>query len=160
MAVGSKNNKGQRLSDSKNLVFQFFNEVGIINQLSSALLNKRLPDGLHISHFSVLNHMVRLGDGKTPLELASAFQVSKGTMTHTLSTLEKRKLVILTRHPTDGRSKVVHITDEGRAFQKQAIESIQPMVETIAGKIDWDAVASFMPELQNIREVLDNNRDL
>ena len=46
-------------------IFEFFNEIGIISQLSSALFSRTLPDGLHVSHFSILNHMVRLGDGRT-----------------------------------------------------------------------------------------------
>ena len=87
MAAGSKNCEGVNVNEHVKLVFQFFNEVGIIQQLSATLFNKRLPEGLHVSHFSVLNHMVRLGDGKTPLALANAFQVTKATMTHTLSTL-------------------------------------------------------------------------
>lgn len=35
-------------------VFAFFNEVGIIQQLSRALFEARLPDGLTVPHFSVL----------------------------------------------------------------------------------------------------------
>jgi len=52
------------------LVFAVLNEVGIIHQLSSSALLKVLPDGLQIAHFSVLNHMARLGDGWTPVRLA------------------------------------------------------------------------------------------
>ncbi|MFD0914922.1 MarR family winged helix-turn-helix transcriptional regulator [Pseudahrensia aquimaris] len=141
-------------------VFQFFNEVGIIQQLSAALFNKRLPDGLHVSHFSVLNHLVRLGDGKTPLALASAFQVSKGTMTNTLSKLSQRGLVRLAPHETDGRSKVVFITDEGRAFQQEAIGLLAPSIVALGEKIDWERVVDLLPELQRIRMVLDENRDI
>jgi hypothetical protein len=31
-------------------------------------------------HFSVLNHLMRVEDGRTPLELARAFQVPKTTL--------------------------------------------------------------------------------
>lgn len=149
-----------KVEDPGKLVFQFFNEVGIIHQLSTALFNKRLPEGMHVSHFSVLNHMVRLGDGKTPLALASAFQVSKATMTHTLSALTKRGLINIVPHKTDGRSKVVFLTDEGRQFQQQAIESLFPAIQAVSHQIDWHKVATLLPELQKIREVLDNNRDV
>ena len=63
-------------SDKHKLAFQFFNEIGIIQQLASTAFNRRLPEGLHVSHFAVLNHLTRLGDGKTPRALASAFQVT------------------------------------------------------------------------------------
>ena len=141
-------------------IFRLFNEIGIINQLSSALFQKRLPDGLHVSHFSVLNHLVRLGDGKTPLSIAEAFQVSKGTMTHTLSTLSKRGLVRLAPHETDGRSKLVYITDEGRAFQQQAVASLAPAVMKFQDLIDIDELVTILPKLEELRETLDNNRDI
>lgn len=141
-------------------VFQFFNEVGIIQQLATALFNKRLPDGLHSSHFGVLNHMVRLGDGQTPLALASAFQVTKGTMTHTLATLSRRGLIRLAPHETDGRSKIVFITDKGRQLHAEAIASLAPAIAALSDKIDWPTVVKLIPELQNIRQVLDENRDI
>ncbi|MDX1269989.1 MAG: hypothetical protein R3311_21665, partial [Oceanisphaera sp.] len=51
--------------DDGRLMFDLLNEVGIIAQLSRALLESRLGDGLTIHHFSALNHLVRLGDGRT-----------------------------------------------------------------------------------------------
>ncbi|NNG04985.1 MAG: MarR family transcriptional regulator [Inquilinus sp.] len=145
--------------EKQKLAFRFFNEVGIIHQLGTALFNKRLPDGLHVSHFSVLNHLVRLGDGKTPLALAGAFQVTKGTMTHTLSALSQRNLVRLEPHASDGRSKLAFLTEAGRAFHRQAIESLEPMVLMIEKNMDLDRLAGVLPVLQEIREVLDANRE-
>ncbi|MEL6289794.1 MAG: MarR family winged helix-turn-helix transcriptional regulator [Pseudomonadota bacterium] len=141
-------------------VFQFFNEVGIIQQLASTMFNKCLPDGLHVSHFAVLNHLVRLGDEKTPLALAEAFQVTKGTMTHTLATLSKRGFITLRPHATDGRSKIVLLTDEGRAFQVRAMESLSPAMAALDGKLDYDKMIDMLPELSKVRAILDANRDL
>ena len=148
------------MDDLEKRVFQFFNEVGIIQQLSSSMLNRRLPDGLHVSHFGVLNHMVRLGDGATPLALASAFQVTKGTMTHTLNTLSKRGLVRLAPHETDGRSKVVFLTDSGRELHSRSIASLAPAIAALSEKIDLQKVVRLIPDLQEIRETLDKNRDI
>lgn len=147
------------MSENRKLLFQFFNEVGIIQQLSSTLFNKRLPDGLHVSHFSVLNHFVRLGDGRTPLALARAFQVTKGTMTHTLSELEKRGFIRLEPNQQDGRSKLVFITDAGRTYHRQAIANLEPLIERFQGKLDFDTMTEILPHLSKIRQVLDENRD-
>jgi hypothetical protein len=38
--------------------FRLFNEIGIIGQLSRALLEARLPPGFVAAQFSVLNHLV------------------------------------------------------------------------------------------------------
>ena len=138
--------------------FALFNEIGIIAQLSRALFEARLPDGLLLPHFSVINHMVRLGDGKTPLDLARAFQVPKTTMTHTLSNLEKHGFVHIAPNPEDGRSKCVFLTEAGRRFRADAIGALGPDLHLMSAEIPEDAVASLLPSLEEIRKYLDANR--
>jgi len=149
-----------RKPDEGEIIFRFFSEVGIIGQLSSTLFNRRLPDGLHVSHFSVLSHLSRRDFGETPLQLADAFQVSKGTMSHTLGVLVKRGFVRLQPHETDGRSKIVSLTDEGRDFQQQAIASLSPGMAKLAKLVDVDVLRDMLPELETIRVILDENRDI
>jgi DNA-binding MarR family transcriptional regulator len=103
------------------VLFSFFNEVAIIGQLAGSLFERRLPAGFLVSHFAVLNHLARLGDGKTPLALARAFQVPKTTMTHTLAGLEKAGLIRFAPNPRDGRSKCAMLTEAGRVFRNEAI---------------------------------------
>ena len=74
--------------------FQLYNEIGIIDQLASTQFERALPHGLTQAQFSLLNHCVRLGDGETPAQLASAFQVTKGTMTSTLQKLTAKGFVM------------------------------------------------------------------
>lgn len=138
--------------------FAFFNEIGIIGQLSRALFEARLPDGLLTAHFSVVNHMVRLGDGRTPLELATAFQVPKTTMTHMIAVLERHGFIDIRPNPADGRSKCVFLTDTGRAFREDAMRLLAPDIDRMAQVIDGDTVAALLPELERIRRYLDENR--
>ena len=145
--------------EKRKLTFQFFNEIGIIQQLSTTAFNRKMPDGLHVSHFAILNHLMRLGDGKTPQSISDAFQVTKGTMTHTLGALSKRNLIAIQPNPSDGRSKLVFLTDEGRSFHKDAIESLNPLIDLLSRNVDLDTITRMLPDLQAIRETLDNNRD-
>lgn len=140
-------------------MFAFFNEVGIINQLATAMFEARLPAGFVVAQFSVLNHLVRLADGRTPLDLARAFQVPKTTMTHTLATLEKHALIRQTPNPADGRSKCVWITDAGRAFREAAIASLMPDVAGISAQFPTDQIVAVMPTLMALRKVMDARRD-
>ena len=57
--------------------FQLFNEIGIISQLSRNILEARLPPGFVQTQFSVLTHLVRVGDGHTPVAIARAFQLPR-----------------------------------------------------------------------------------
>ena len=140
-------------------VMRFFNEIGIIEQLSRALFEARLPDGLLVSHFGVLNHLTRVRDGQTPLRLARAFQVPKTTMTHTLGGLEKRGYVRLAPNPEDGRSKCVWITPEGAAFRQSAIESLSPLMMRMLDEFPPDEMAELLPKLAKLRAYLDETRD-
>lgn len=141
------------------LYFSFFNEVGIIEQLSRALFEARLPDGFLASHFSVLNHLIRVRDGQTPLVLARAFQVPKTTMTHTLSILEKHSLIEMRPNPKDGRSKCVWLTDAGRDFRNNAIAAMGPSLEGFAKKHPPAYIENLVPKLTEIRQFLDAERD-
>lgn len=52
---------------------------------------------------------------KTPGELAELEQISAPSLTRTANALADAGLIARTDHPTDGRCKVLSITDEGRA---------------------------------------------
>ena len=127
--------------------------------MSRALLEARLPDGLLLSHFSVLNHLIRVGDGATPLKLSRAFQVPKTTMTHTLAGLEERDLITMAPNPKDARSKCVWITDAGRAFREEAIASLAPDIDRLAARLPEHEIEALLPGLALARRVLDEDRD-
>ena len=141
------------------LCFSLFVEIAKINQLSRTLMDGQLPSGFLTSHFAVLNHLMNVHDGRTPLELARAFQVPKTTMTHTLSGLEKNSLVDFRPNPKDGRSKCVWITDAGRGFRDQAIVNLEPKLTQFLAHLSTDHVSALVADLANIRELLDTDRD-
>lgn len=143
---------------TQGLYFALFNEIGIISQLSRALMEARLPDGLQVTHFGVINHLIRVKDGQTPLDIARAFQVAKTTMTHTLSGLEKHGLIELRPNPEDGRSKCVWLTGKGRRFRDQAIADLEPDLAGLAEQMPRERVERLVGELVEIRKVLDASR--
>lgn len=140
-------------------LFTFFSEVGIINQLASTQLERALPDGLKLAHFAVLNHFARLGGERTPVDLARAFQVTKGAMTNTLQKLEARGLVTIRTNPKDGRSKLVTMTDKGRRVRDEAIAALAPMFKDLAMHLPLKDMARALPALAEVRQVLDEARN-
>lgn len=139
--------------------FRFFNEVGIIEQLSRARLEAQLPDGMIAPHFTVLNHLIRVRDGQTPLTMARAFQVPKTSMTHTLSVLEKRGLVDIRPNPKDARSKQVWLTQKGRAVRDATIKGLSAEFAAIAAVFPPAQIQSLLPHLESIRKYLDEARN-
>ncbi len=139
-------------------VFGFFNEIGIINQLSTAILAQCLPDGVHPSHFSIVNHLVRTGDSKSPVRIAAAMQVTKNTMTHSLKVLEDRNFIRVDPDPADGRGKLVRLTDIGRAFRETAIRNVLSRFGDIVGPDQYDTMLRIRGDLEVLRKHLDEHR--
>ena len=141
------------------MLFAFFTEVGILAQLSRALFEARLPPGFVVPQFSVLNHLVRVRDGRTPLDLARAFQVPKTSMTHSLAVLERQGLVEMRPNARDGRSKCVFITAAGRDFRQAAMVGLNPDMAAIAAAFPMERLAEVLPVLADLRKVMDRMRD-
>ena len=140
-------------------IFELFTEIGIIEQLSRALLEARLPDGLIAPHFAVLNHLIRRGDGATPIDMARAFQVPKTSMTHTLKGLEKGGYVALRPNPADGRSKQVWLTDQGRALRDRTIAALAPEMARMVAEFGAERLLLIKPVLTDLRAYMDAARD-
>ena len=118
-----------------------------------------MEHGMLLPHFSVLNHLIRVGDGATPLKLSRAFQVPKTSMTHTLAGLVKAGYIEMRENENDKRSKSIHITRAGRAFREKTIQSLAPDVKQLANEISIDDVEAILPPLIQLRKVLDRSRD-
>ena len=139
--------------------FRLFNDIAILAQLSGALMEARLPPGFLVSHYGVLSHLVRVQDGRTPLDLARAFQVPKTTMTHTLAGLEKAGLVRTAPNPADGRSKCIWLTDAGRAFQARAVAALAPDLKALEAAHPIDLLGQAPAALARLRAVMDAMRN-
>jgi DNA-binding MarR family transcriptional regulator len=139
--------------------FAILNEVGIIAQLSRAAFEARLPDGILLPHFTVVNHLARVRDGQTPLEMAQAFQVPKTTMSHMVSVVARHDWVELRPNPEDGRSKRVWLTEAGRRFRAGAIEALSPDLAEIEAAMDPGAQEVLLRHLTELRIFLDAHRD-
>lgn len=140
-------------------LFSFFNEIGIISQLSNTAFERVLPHGLTVSQFSVLNHLARLGDDKSPSHLASAFQVTRGAMTNTLAKLEAKGFVDVRRDDGDGRGKRVFLTVKGAGARKESLKLLVPQLGDVSAAFSEDEFAAALPFLQKLRAFMDAARD-
>ncbi|MFN3212368.1 MAG: MarR family winged helix-turn-helix transcriptional regulator [Henriciella sp.] len=147
-------------SDPSRLIFALFNEIGIINQLSTARLARVLAPHLNPSEFGVLNHFARLGDGKTPSYLAKAFQMTKPSMTAILGKLERKGYVAIVGSKEDRRQKIVTLTEAGRAARNKGIQAMAPLASKVLESQDFSDLQAILPKLQALREFLDQERNV
>jgi DNA-binding MarR family transcriptional regulator len=141
------------------IAFLFFNEVGIIDQLARHRVERVLPRGITLSQFSVLNNFVRLGGERSPAGLATAFQVTRQTMTNTLQRLEAAGYVAIRPDPADGRAKIVAITDAGRAMRQACMAAQLPLLAEFEQLLPTAELAALLPGLRQVRQLLDAARD-
>ncbi|MGG5820520.1 MarR family winged helix-turn-helix transcriptional regulator [Falsiroseomonas sp. HW251] len=140
-------------------LFALLNEISIIEHLARHRLERVLPDGLRASHFVVLNHLVRLGDGRSPARIARAVQVEKPAMTNTIQKLEARGLVRVGPHPRDGRGKLVFLTEAGRAAREAGVAAATAAVAPLAAGLEEAEMLAALPTLRRLRGLLDAARD-
>ena len=137
--------------DGNSLAIALFTEVMATDQLVRARLTKVLPKGMEISHFSVLNHLARLGDERTPAQLAQTFQVMRGAMTNTLGKLEWAGYVHVRPDWDDARRKLVAISPAGRQARDQALGSVTPVIKQVVETLGKDRVRGALPILREMR---------
>ena len=146
-------------SDPYTSLLGFFNEIGIIDQLVQTALGRALPQGLSPSQFGVLHHFARQKAETSPAQLAKTFQVTKGAMTNTLGKLEAQKFIAVRADPADGRAKLVKLTPKGLQAQKESLKAMRPLLKMLGKKMDVAALLDSLPILQELRNLLDIDRD-
>ncbi len=139
------------------LATALFSEIFMADQLARSRLGKALPKGMEISHFSVLNHLARTQEERTPAQLAQTFHVTRGAMTNTLAKLEWAGHIHI-RHDWDhARRKLVSISPAGRAARDAAIAAIAPILADLVRDIGADKVRAVLPVLRELRKRLDED---
>ncbi len=142
------------MPETDQLAIALFSEIFMADQLARSRLTKALPNGMEISHFSVLNHLARSGDERSPAQLAKAFHVTRGAMTNTLSKLEWAGHIHIRPDWDDARRKFVAISPSGKQARDAALAAIAPIVGEVVDSIGGDKVKGALPVLRELRERL------
>ncbi|MCK0141333.1 MarR family transcriptional regulator [Aliiroseovarius sp. F20344] len=141
-------------SSAETLSVALFSEMFMADQLARNRLSKALPKGMELSHFSVLNHLARVGEEKSPAQLAKSFHVTRGAMTNTLNKLEWAGHVHIRPDWDDARRKFVTISPSGKAARDAALAAITPIISNMVKQIGADKVRNTLPVLREMRQIL------
>jgi DNA-binding MarR family transcriptional regulator len=137
------------------LAVMLFGELFMADQLARNRVSKALPRGMELSHFSVLNHLARIADERTPAQLARAFHVTRGAMTNTLTKLEWAGHIHIRPDWDDARQKFVAISPSGRAARDAAVAAVTPMIAEVVTALGADKVRAVLPVLREMRVKLE-----
>ena len=128
-----------------------FSELFMSDQLARNQLSRVLPRGMELSHFSVLNHLARSNDERSPAQLAKTFHVTRGAMTNTLAKLEWAGHIHIRPDWDDARRKFVSISPSGRAARDAALAAISPLIGDVVEALGADWVRAVLPVLRELR---------
>jgi DNA-binding MarR family transcriptional regulator len=134
-----------------------FGELFMADQLARNRISKALPKGMELSQFSVLNHLARINDERTPAQLARAFHVTRGAMTNTLARLEWAGHIHIRPDWEDARQKFVAISPSGRAARDAAVATVVPVIADVVGALGTDRVRSLLSVLRELRVRLEDD---
>jgi DNA-binding MarR family transcriptional regulator len=136
---------------AEDIAVALFGELFTADQLARNRISRVLPKGMQLSHFSVLNHLARQPDERTPAQLARAFHVTRGAMTNTLARLEWAGHIHIRPDWDDARRKFVSISPSGRAARDAAVQSVAPLIVDLVRDLGEDRVRAALPVLRELR---------
>jgi DNA-binding MarR family transcriptional regulator len=136
---------------SEDIAVALFGELFMADQLARNRISKVLPKGMELSHFGVLNHLARVGDERTPAQLARAFHVTRGAMTNTLARLEWAGHVHIRPDWDDARRKFVALSPSGRSARDAAVQAVAPLIADLVTDLGADRVRALLPVLRELR---------
>lgn len=93
-------------------------------------------------------------DGITQQELVKRATSDPNTIRAILVLLEKRGLVTRDNHPTDGRARIVHITQKGRELLKEVEPALKPVQKKMAEPFNDNEAQNLITNLTSIVEKL------
>jgi DNA-binding MarR family transcriptional regulator len=141
---------------SDDIAVALFGELFMAGQLARNRVSKVLPRGMELSHFSVLNHLARINDERTPAQLARSFHVTRGAMTNTLSKLEWAGHVHIRPDWEDARQKFVAISPSGRAARDSAVAAVVPLIGEVVQGLGADRIRALLSVLREMRVKLED----
>jgi len=142
------------------LSIALFSEMFMADQLARNRLSRALPKGMELSHFSVLNHLARSQEEKTPAQLARVFHVTRGAMSNTLGRLEWAGHIHVRPDWDDARRKLISISPSGRRAREEALEAIAPILSDTVSEIGSDRVRAALPVIREVRVRLESDGDV
>jgi DNA-binding MarR family transcriptional regulator len=107
------------------------------------------PFGLTNGQFSLLMSLNR-PEPPPMAPVASLLAVDRTTLTAALKPLERRGLVKVIKDPSDRRSRILVLTDEGRALLASAVPAWRKThdeMEREAPGVDWDLLRNTLRQI-------------
>ena len=140
------------MDNENSLAVSLFGEILALDQLLRARLAKVLPNGMELSHFSVLNQLSHTKIERTPAQIAKSFRVTRGAITNTLSKLELSGYIHVRPDWDDARRKMVSISPAGIVARNNALAAVTPIINELISEMGEERLKAIVPILRDLRQ--------
>ncbi|WP_299356937.1 MarR family transcriptional regulator [uncultured Shimia sp.] len=93
-------------------------------------------------------------DGQTQRELVEKLDVEQATMANTLNRMQRDGLIVRMDHPTDGRAKVICLTDKARLVRDDAYAAATTVNDAALAALSPDERVQFIDFMQRTIKTL------
>jgi DNA-binding MarR family transcriptional regulator len=110
--------------------------------------------GLTPDEYAVLGAIAVLR-ASSPTELAARLRIPATSMSRHVARLGQRGLVVRAPHPSDRRSYLLELTDDGRRAVRMIAPRVRRLVEELGQRADVDEIEAALVRLEHaVRELL------
>ena len=135
---------------------EVFQEIAVIEHFMRMAIQRHLPPGMTYAHYEALQHMVREGDGQTPVQLANAMLMSKAAMTNVLQKMEQAGWIAVLADTSDRRKKRIRITRSGLDAHAGVLRAFRWKSDALRSAFTEAEFRDALPFLKALRVFLED----
>jgi DNA-binding MarR family transcriptional regulator len=128
-----------------NVLLQMFRTSQVVRALVTSVTE---PAGITSDEYAVLSAIGVLRS-TTPTELAARLRVPPTTMSRYVASFVERGLVERAPNPSDRRSYLLEMTEEGRAVIRKIVPRFRQIVDELRERADVDRIETSLVELES-----------
>ncbi|WP_421784010.1 MarR family winged helix-turn-helix transcriptional regulator [Kiloniella litopenaei] len=133
--------------------------ISLLSRLSRLINHDGHAEGLKPAQWDALRYLAQANYfSRNPGALTTYLGATKGTISQTLMSLEKKNLVVKTQDPLDKRSVILKLTSRGESLaQKDALLPFQTLLTDLPAQ-EQDSIKQALESLLRIKLRSDGNK--
>lgn len=131
--------------------------VNNLARLFAAGLRQRIePLGIVPGQFAALLELW-MNDGQTQKTLVEKLDIEQATLANTLARMERDGLITRKEHPTDGRARIIRLTEKAWAIREEAYEAANATNEKALSSLSDEEREQFISIMRKIVDEMRGN---
>ncbi len=97
-------------------------------------------------------------EGTPSTALGPRMGMEATSLSRTLKTMEDKKLIVRKPNPADGRSVLIHLTEDGRRKRQYSKDHVLQFNDTIREHVSEEEILGFYKVIETINDLVQNKK--